>query len=105
MLFALPEVLLRSSDLLFFHFRRLFPFLSVATAVLDSFSLFYLPNRLKHYSERTMEAGSNTVVVQLLPGGQLGLTGSPPEKVWKDGTDLASSAIACGPEVYINTGG
>ena len=33
-----------SSDLLLFHFRRLFPSLSVATAILDSFSLFYLPN-------------------------------------------------------------
>lgn len=30
---------------------------------------------------------------------------SPGGEVWKDGTDLASSAIACGPEVYINTGG
>ena len=36
---------LRSSDLLLFHFRRLFPFLSVAPAIFDSFSLFYLPNR------------------------------------------------------------
>ena len=34
---------LRSSDLLF-HFHGLFPSLSVATAILDSFSLFYLPN-------------------------------------------------------------
>ena len=37
---------LRSSDLLF-HFRGLFPFCVVATALLDSFSLFYLPNRMK----------------------------------------------------------
>ena len=36
---------LPSSDLLLFHFRRLFPFLSVAPAIFDSFSLFYLPNR------------------------------------------------------------
>ena len=35
---------LRSSDLLLFHFRGLFPALSVATAILDSFSLFYLPD-------------------------------------------------------------
>ena len=34
----------------FFHFPGLFPALSVATAILDSFSLFYLPNtsRTKH---------------------------------------------------------
>ena len=38
---------LRSSDLLLFHFRGLFPSLSVATATLDSSSLFYLPNRRK----------------------------------------------------------
>ena len=33
-----------SSDLLLFHFHRLFPSFSVATTILDSFSLFYLPN-------------------------------------------------------------
>ena len=36
---------LRSSDLLLFHFRGLFPSFSVATTILDSSSLFYLPNR------------------------------------------------------------
>ena len=36
---------LRASDLLLFHFRGLFPSLSVATAILDSFPLIYLPNR------------------------------------------------------------
>ena len=36
-----------SLDLLLFHFRGLFSSLSVATAILDSFSLFYLPNMLK----------------------------------------------------------
>ena len=35
---------LRSSDLLLFHFHKLFPSLSVATTILDSSSLFYLPN-------------------------------------------------------------
>ena len=33
-----------SLDLLLFHFRGLFPSFSVATAILDSVSLFYLPN-------------------------------------------------------------
>ena len=39
---------LRSSDLLLFHFLGLFPSLSVAPAILDSFSLFYLPNTAIH---------------------------------------------------------
>ena len=43
--FVLPEVLTPSSDLLLFHFRGLFPSFSVATTILDSSSLFYLPNR------------------------------------------------------------
>ena len=36
--------LLRSLDLLLFHFRGLFPSLSVATTILDFCSLFYLSN-------------------------------------------------------------
>ena len=40
---------LRSSDLLLFYFLGLFPCL-LATAVLDSFSLFYLPNIFKALS-------------------------------------------------------
>ena len=39
-----------SLDLLLFHFRGLFSSLSVATAILDSFSLFYLPNTSNEYS-------------------------------------------------------
>ena len=42
-----------SSDLLLFHFHRLFPSFSVATTILDSFSLFYLPNI---YNNQDMEA-------------------------------------------------
>ena len=39
-LFILPAVLTRSSDLPLFYFRGLFSSLFLATAILDSFSLF-----------------------------------------------------------------
>ena len=44
-LFVLPEVLTPVLGPSFVLFSQLFPSLSVATAILDSFSLFYLPNR------------------------------------------------------------